>query len=203
MPYIDEHHLVDLHKTIESKEVTEERLLNELRKQREEKEEILRKKDIFKWTSISLVMILVVGVTLYFVRPSVYVNDTYLQSKNKKLINTNEIDNYQQQISMLETKVESNIPQEISTIDYRDLNSEVIYAVQIAALENRDLSLYSEELRNINQYKDKPYNKYSLGNFTSLDDAKIFRKELIALGFQDAFVASYKNGKRIKIEDGL
>ncbi|WP_335965329.1 SPOR domain-containing protein [Galbibacter sp. PAP.153] len=203
MPYIDEHHLVDLHKTIESKEVNEERLLNELRKQREEKEEILRKKDIFKWTSISLVMILVVGVALYFVKPSVYVNDTYLQSKNKKLINTNEIDNYQQQISMLETKVESNIPQEISTIDYRDLNSEVIYAVQIAALENRDLSLYSEELRNINQYKDKPYNKYSLGNFTSLDDAKIFRKELIALGFQDAFVASYKNGKRIKIEDGL
>ena len=191
MPYIDENHLVNLHKTIESKEITEARLLEELRKNRAEKERLYRTKNMFKWSSISLGLLLLFGVVLYIAKPSLYVSDEFLQSENKLLINESELSEYQQQTSALDT------------LDYRDLNSEVIYAVQVAALENKDLSLYSKELRNISQYKDKDFNKYSLGNFTSLEDAKIFRKELIALGFQDAFVASYQNGKRLKIEEAL
>ncbi|MEJ4088001.1 SPOR domain-containing protein [Galbibacter orientalis] len=204
MPYIDENHLVNLHKTIESKEITEARLLEELRKNRAEKERLYRTKNMFKWSSISLGLLLLFGVVLYIAKPSLYVSDEFLQSENKLLINESELSEYQQQISSLETTL-NNLPSPsaLDTLDYRDLNSEVIYAVQVAALENKDLSLYSKELRNISQYKDKDFNKYSLGNFTSLEDAKIFRKELIALGFQDAFVASYQNGKRLKIEEAL
>lgn len=202
MPYIDENHLVNLHKTIESKEITEARLLEELRKNRAEKERLYRTKNMFKWSSISLGLLLLFGVVLYIAKPSLYVSDEFLHSENKLLINESELSEYQQQISFLETTL-NNLPSALDTIDYRDLNSEVIYAVQVAALENKDLSLYSKELRNISQYKDKDFNKYSLGNFTSLEDAKIFRKELVALGFQDAFVASYQNGKRLKIEEAL
>ncbi|WP_417443830.1 SPOR domain-containing protein [Joostella sp.] len=203
MPYIDENHLVGLHKTIESKEISEARLLRELQKYRTEKEQISKRKNIFKWTSLSLVLVLMIGVALYFVKPSVFVNDDYLQSENKLLIDKSELLNYEDQVSLLRTEIESLSSEEMEDIDLVDLNSKVIYAVQIAALENRDLSLYSEDLENINQYKEKAFNKYSLGNFTSLDDAKSFRKELVALGFQDAFVASYKGGKRLKIEEAF
>ncbi|MCX2680122.1 SPOR domain-containing protein [Galbibacter sp. EGI 63066] len=202
MPYIDENHLVNLHKVIESKEISEEKLLNELRRQREEKDRIHRSRNVFRWTSVSLIAVLFVGVLLYFVKPSVYVNDSLLQSQNKMLIDKNDLQSYKDQISQLEGHIE-NSNHQLDEIDYRNIDKEVIYAVQIAALENKDLSLYSEELRNISQYRDQPYNKYSLGNFTSLDDAKTFRKELVDLGFNDAFVASYKDGKRIKIEEAF
>ncbi|QLE02521.1 SPOR domain-containing protein [Galbibacter sp. BG1] len=202
MPYIDENHLVNLHKTIESKEVTEERLLNELRKQRAEKAAIYRTKNIFKWCALSLLAVFLLGIVLYFAKPSVFINDKYLQTKNKVIIEKSDLKEYQKEISQLQSQIK-NPNTELNTVDHRNLDSEVIYAVQVAALENKDLSLYSEELRNINQYKDKAYNKYSLGNFISLEDAKTFRKELIALGFEDAFVASYKNGKRLKIEEAF
>ncbi|MEL4308507.1 SPOR domain-containing protein [Joostella sp. CR20] len=202
MPYIDENHLVNLHKTIESKEITEARLLNELRKNRAEKEQLYRSKNIFKWSALFLGTFILFGFVLYIVKPSFFVSDQYLQSENKLLIDKEEVQLYQHQISALQENLRDS-ESTLNTVDYRDLNTEVIYAVQVAALESKDLSLYSEELRNISQYKDKPYNKYSLGNFTSLEDAKIFRKELVSLGFQDAFVASYQNGKRIKIEEAL
>lgn len=41
--------------------------------------------------------------------------------------------------------------------------------------------------------------KYSLGIFDSVDQAKKLRNELYSIGFEDAFVASYVNGKRQKI----
>ncbi|PHO01812.1 sporulation protein, partial [Rhodobacteraceae bacterium 4F10] len=43
--------------------------------------------------------------------------------------------------------------------------------------------------------------KYSLGLYTTLDEAKGLQKELIKIGFNDAFVASYINGKRQKIHN--
>ena len=33
------------------------------------------------------------------------------------------------------------------------------------------------------------------------DEAQLFRKQLVNMGFKDAFVASYQDGKRVKIED--
>jgi hypothetical protein len=34
-----------------------------------------------------------------------------------------------------------------------------------------------------------------------LEEARSFRYQLVKMGFEDAFVASYQDGKRIKIED--
>ena len=49
--------------------------------------------------------------------------------------------------------------------------------------------------------KTNPFYSYSLGNFETLKEAQNFRKQLVDIGFDDAFVASYKEGKRIQIED--
>ncbi len=81
------------------------------------------------------------------------------------------------------------------------LTDELVYAVQIGAFEEKDLSMYSENFVNFKEIKSGGFNKYALGNFESLNEAKKFRRELVRLGFRNAFIASYQNGKRIKIEE--
>ncbi len=81
------------------------------------------------------------------------------------------------------------------------LNEKVIYAVQIGAFEEKNLSMYSENFVNFREIKSGSFNKYALGNFETLNEAKKFRRELVKLGFRNAFIASYQNDKRIKIEE--
>ncbi|MEW7278615.1 SPOR domain-containing protein [Aquimarina sp. 2201CG1-2-11] len=81
------------------------------------------------------------------------------------------------------------------------LEDKLIYAVQIGAFEDKDLSMYSENFVNFKEIKSGNFNKYALGNFETLNEAKRFRRELVSLGFRNAFIASYQNGARIKIEE--
>ena len=81
------------------------------------------------------------------------------------------------------------------------LKDQLIYAVQIGAFEDKDLSMYSENFVNFKEIKSGNFNKYALGNFETLNEAKRFRRELVSLGFRNAFIASYQNGARIKIEE--
>ncbi len=81
------------------------------------------------------------------------------------------------------------------------LDDKVVYAVQIGAFEEKNLSLYSENFVNFKEIKSNGYNKYALGNFETLEEAKRFRRELVRLGFRNAFIGSYQNGQRIKIEE--
>ena len=202
MPYIDENHLVCLHRTIETKEIQEQRLLNELKKQRIEKDKLYRSRNILRFVSICLVVILALGVALYFIKPSFFINERLLESQNKMLIKKSDLDKYEDSIVLLNQKPDSqplNSPNSIVAFN----DTTLIYAVQVAAFEAKEISLYSNDLNNINHYKDKKFNKYALGNFSNLEDANIFRKEMVALGFKDVFVASYKNGKRIKIEEAF
>ncbi len=200
MPYIDENHLVDLHRTIETKELQEQRLLSELKKQRIEKDVLSRSRNLLRFISACLFVLLLLGMILYFVKPSIFVNERFLESQNKILINKSEWNRFENEISHLNQQLlEQPIPASGSATILKDTS--LIYAVQVAAFEDRGISLYSNDLKNINQYKDKPFNKYALGNFTNLEDANSFRREMVALGFKDVFVASYKDGKRIKIEE--
>lgn len=202
MPYIDENHLVSLHKTIETKEIQEQRLLKELKKQRVEKDKLYRSRNILRFVSICLLVVLVLGVALYFIKPSFYINERVLESQNKMLIEKSELDRYKNTIALL--KQQSDHSSQISPNPEVTLTDTTLtYAVQVAAFEHKEISLYSSDLKNINHYKDKNFNKYALGNFTNLEDANLFRKEMVALGFKDVFVASYKNGKRIKIEEAF
>ncbi len=84
--------------------------------------------------------------------------------------------------------------------DGSSLEDQEVYAVQIGAFEERDLALYSENFVNFKEIKNDGFNKYALGNFESLEEAKAFRKELVALGMKDAFIGFYQNGERLHIE---
>ncbi|MEM6864516.1 MAG: SPOR domain-containing protein, partial [Bacteroidota bacterium] len=81
------------------------------------------------------------------------------------------------------------------------LEKEKIYSVQVKSFVDNNVTLTSESLTNTLFVKTNPFYAYSLGTFETLSEAQTFRKQLVDMGFNDAFVASYKEGKRIKIED--
>ena len=81
------------------------------------------------------------------------------------------------------------------------LEKEKIYSVQVKSFVDNNLTLASESLTNTMFVKTNPFYSYSLGNFETLEEARSFRYQLVKMGFDDAFVASYQDGKRIKIED--
>lgn len=81
------------------------------------------------------------------------------------------------------------------------LQKEKIYSVQVKSFVDNNVTLASEALTNTLFVKTNPFYSYSLGNFETLQEAQSFRKQLVNIGFEDAFVASYKDGKRVQIED--
>ncbi|MEE3998979.1 hypothetical protein V1T75_01425 [Tenacibaculum sp. FZY0031] len=78
---------------------------------------------------------------------------------------------------------------------------QTIYSVQIGVLSENKYPLLSSEVIPSTVTTENGYFKYSLGLFSTLGEAKDLQKELIKIGFSDAFVASYINGKRQKIHN--
>ena len=80
------------------------------------------------------------------------------------------------------------------------LKTEKVYTVQIMASSNDDILLFSENFINFRAHPLKGFNAYSLGNFSTEEEAEAFRQELIVLGLPDVWVTAYQNGKRILID---
>lgn len=91
-----------------------------------------------------------------------------------------------------------SLEQGISSVKNK-IKNEVVYSVQIGAFTEKRYPLLSESIAGILSKDD--YLRYSVGLFTTLKEAQSFRKQLIKLGFDDAFVASYVNGKRQEIQN--
>ncbi|WP_062055524.1 SPOR domain-containing protein [Aquimarina longa] len=155
----------------------------------------------FKIATIILGIIALLGVagTVYFM--SFNTPENMVTRKKHK----SEITKRDTKIATLEETVQNlSMNQEVDgthTGSSGSIAGQVIYAVQIGAFESKDLSLYSKNFVNFKEIKSEGYNKYALGNFKKLDEAKVFRRELVRLGFKSAFIASYKNGSRLKIEE--
>lgn len=198
MPYLSEEELSELKTQIEDaqeqKRVTDFAHTKALRDEKE-------KANKFKIATIILGAVALLGVagTIYFMNFNTPDN---MISKKK----------YKSRVSVLEKKIEEqtqnindlNIALESkgeTTTSSGSLNDQVIYAVQIGAFEDKDLSLYSDKFVNFREIKSQGFNKYALGNFETLEEAKRFRREMVKLGFRNAFIASYQNDQRIKIEE--
>nr|BFF41025.1 hypothetical protein BACY1_28300 [Tenacibaculum mesophilum] len=98
--------------------------------------------------------------------------------------------------------ISSNINTETITNEVTEnINGKTIYSVQIGVLSENKYPLLSSEVIPSTVTINDGYFKYSLGLYTTLDEAKDLQKELIKIGFNDAFVASYINGERQKIHN--
>ncbi len=83
--------------------------------------------------------------------------------------------------------------------------SGVVFKVQIKALLNRNSGSLNKikNLYNLTkEIKEEHYGKwyrYTVGDFSSFQEAKNYKRELVNVGITDSFVVAYKSGVRIKI----
>lgn len=199
MPFITDEELQDFKDQIEKAEEAK-RTSNYMREKAIKDEQENSRK--FKIATIILGIVALLGVagTVYFMNFSTPSNMISQKDHNdQKSILEGKITELEETIQNL------SMNQEINANDSGEsagsLDGELVYAVQIGAFEEKNLSMYSENFVNFREIKSGGFNKYALGNFETLNEAKKFRRELVKLGFRNAFIASYQNGKRLKIEE--
>ncbi|MCC5915937.1 MAG: SPOR domain-containing protein [Cryomorphaceae bacterium] len=77
----------------------------------------------------------------------------------------------------------------------------VYFCVQIGAYKKVDLSLYSEKYTFFRYHLRDDLYKYTLGIFSTYEQAHAFRSELIRLGLKDAFVQAIRDGEPVDIRE--
>ena len=93
-----------------------------------------------------------------------------------------------------------------SKVDNTDLDltgQEIIFKVQIISSDNH-LAINSSKfkgLKNVWEYEDGGFYKYTVGNEKKLKSASVLQLELRRKGFAGAFVIAFKNGNRIPVRE--
>ncbi len=197
MPFIEESDLLELHKDIDKAQIINERLLDQIKiKNKELKKSKIQRNVLAGVTALFLIGTLAITSFTAGLSSS---SNTY-ENRNL-LVSIDSLEAVKTRIDNLKQKNE-----ELSLVNEfymakRFLQKEKIYSVQVKSFVDNNITLSAESLANTMFVKTNPFYSYSLGNFETLEEARSFRYQLVKMGFEDAFVASYQDGKRLKIED--
>lgn len=197
MPFIEESDLLELHKDIDKAQIINERLLDQIKfKNKELKKSKIQRNVLAGVTGLFLIGTL--AITSFTAGLS---SSNGFEKQENLLVSIDSLDAIKTRIDNLKQQ-----NQELSLVNEfylakKFLEKEKIYSVQVKSFVDNNVTLASKALTNTMFVKTNPFYSYSLGNFETLEEAQKFRKQLVDLGFQDAFVASYQDGKRIQIED--
>ena len=198
MPFIEESDLLELHKDIDKAQIINERLLDQIKiKNKELKKSTIQRNVLAGVTALFLIGTL--AITSFTAGLSS--SGGSLEQQNNLLVSIDSLDAIKTRIDNLKEQNEELSLVKEYYLAKKFLEKEMIYSVQVKSFVDNNITLASEALTNTLFVKTNPFYSYSLGNFQTLEEAQKFRKELVDIGFSDAFVASYKEGKRIKIED--
>ncbi|MGB5274578.1 MAG: SPOR domain-containing protein [Flavobacteriaceae bacterium] len=197
MPFIEESDLLELHKDIDKAQIINERLLDQIKfKNKELKRSKIQRNVLAGVTGLFLIGTL--AITSFTAGLSS--SNKYEQPSNL-LVSIDSLDAIKSRIDNLKQQNEELSLVKEFYLAKEFLQKEKIYSVQVKSFVDNNMTLASEALTNTMFVKTNPFYSYSLGNFETLQEAQRFRKQLVDIGFKDAFVASYKDGKRIQIED--
>lgn len=197
MPFIEESDLLDLHKDIDKAQILNERLLDQIKfKNKELKRNKIQRNILAGMTSVFLL-----GVFALYVFNAGRRSSAPETNNNLVVYDLDSLQVIKSRMDNLKLKNEelSNVKEFYLAKEF--LEREKIYSVQIKSFVDNNVTLASESLSNTLFVKTNPFYSYSLGNFETIEEARSFRYQLVKMGFEDAFVASYQNGKRIQIED--
>jgi|GEM_PF-406511 len=213
MPIIEEEELKRLNDQIELHKNKVKYLSDNIEESSNEVEELEKHRLILGIVAGVLLLLLLLGLFTYLFSPGTFMSKSKFEADGYKVMTTQE---YTQIKEILDTQdqIQNTVSEELNTEDdyveddYQDedenqesIDGTVIYAVQIGAFEKGGIQLYSNNLIQFTEVRKDDFYKYSLGAFETLEEAQSFRKEIVRLGFLDAFIASYKNGKRRRIEE--
>ena len=197
MPVLtDEQHqeLLDKAKKAEQKAQASE---EKLKKVNSSNEETLQQRNIFLTTSIVFLLLIVASVIIYFVQPQLLFSGQKV-SDNEVVVNKDEIDEYEAEIATLKEQVEQSSNDD-SKVSINGQQVSTFYAVQLGAFTNYNQSIVSPEYSLVKNIKEDGFTKYTIGVFSELQDARKLRQQVMKLGFEDAFIGEYNNGKRVDI----
>ncbi|MBM1107420.1 SPOR domain-containing protein [Aurantibacter crassamenti] len=199
MPFIEESDLLELHKDIDKAQIINERLLDQIKiKNKELKSSKIQRNVLGGITALFLAGTLAMtGLTAGLSMSK----NNFEQQNNHLLVSIDSLDGIKSRIDNLKQQNEELSLLNDFYLAKKFLEKETIYSVQVKSFVDNNVALASEALTNTLFVKTNPFYSYSLGNFGTLEEAQKFRTELVNIGFQDAFVASYKDGKRLQIED--
>ncbi|WP_340063028.1 SPOR domain-containing protein [Ascidiimonas aurantiaca] len=200
MPYIEEEDLLGLHKKIEKEQAVNQGLLQQISYKSKEVKHSKKQKKIFAAIAVGSVVIAAI-VIAYSLGVSKTVEKLKTNSENKVTISLDSIEQLRERIRSLQEKNSQLNSVHDFYLAKNLLKKQKVFAVQVGAFENNRVSLLPVSLNNTQLVRNNPYYSYSLGIFETLKEAQSFRFELAKLGFEDAFVVSYVNGKRIQVEE--
>ena len=197
MPFIEESDLLDLHKDIEKSQIINERLLDQIKFKNKDLKRIKVQRNVLAGIA-AVIFLAVFGLWSYF--SGITISQSRTNQENL-LVSIDSLDAIKARIDNLrEQNQELSLVKEFY-LAKQFLEKEKVYSVQVKSFVDNNVTLTSEALTNTLFVKTNPFYAYSLGTFETLQEAQKFRKQLVNIGFDDAFVASYQNGQRLKIED--
>lgn len=199
MPFIEESDLLELHKDIDKAQIINERLLDQIKfKNKELKRSKLQRNVLGGITAL----LILGGIAFGSLAAGLSMSRTYeRQNNNNLLVSIDSLDAIKSRIDNLKAQNDELSLVKEFYLAKQFLEKEMIYSVQVKSFVDNNVTLASEALTNTLFVKTNPFYSYSLGTFETLEEAQSFRKQLVDIGFEDAFVASYKEGKRVQIED--
>ncbi|MEK6154253.1 SPOR domain-containing protein [Flavobacteriaceae bacterium 3-367] len=197
MPFIEESDLLELHKDIDKAQIINERLLDQIKFKNKE----LRKSKLQRNVLAGITALFLIGVlAITSFTAGLSSSNTYENTSNL-LVSIDSLDAIKTRIDNLKQQNEELSLVKEFYLAKKFLDKEKVYSVQVKSFVDNNMTLSSEALSNTLFVKTNPFYSYSLGNFETLEEARSFRYQLVKMGFEDAFVASYQDGKRLKIED--
>jgi len=196
MPFIEESDLLELHKDIDKAQIINERLLDQIKYKNKELRRSKIQRNIF--ASITTLFLIASLAVTSFTAGLFSSNPT--NNTTSFTVPLDSLEGFKARIDNLKKQNEELSLVKEFYLAKNFLEKETIYSVQIKSFVDNNLTLSSQSLNNTLFVKTNPFYSYSIGNFETLKEAQKFRKQLVDMGFDDAFVASYKEGKRLKIE---
>lgn len=196
MPFIEENDLLDLHKDIEKSQIINERLLDQIKFKNKDLRKIKIQRNVFAGIA-ALIFLAVFGLWSYF---SGITTSRARNNQDNILVSIDSLDAIKTRIDNLKNQNEELSLVKEFYLAKQFLEKEKVYSVQVKSFVDNNVTLASEALTNTLFVKTNPFYAYSLGTFETLEEAQKFRKQLVNIGFEDAFVASYQDGQRLKIE---
>ncbi len=196
MPFIEESDLLELHKDIDKAQIINERLLDQIKyKNKELRRSKIQRNILAGFTGIFLISAL--AFTSFTAGLS---SSKEFDDRQNLLVSIDSLDAIKSRIDNLEQQNDELSLVREFYLAKKFLDKEKIYSVQVKSFVDNNVTLASEALTNTLFVKTNPFYSYSLGNFETLEEAQSFRYQLVKMGFKDAFVASYQDGKRLQIE---
>ena len=203
MPDIKNEELLSLHYQIEKAEEKGEKLEELLNKQSQELNRNKHSKLMFKIFSsiLFLITIALVAYVVFWINGRAEVVDVDKQREHSS---------FHSEMSILKNELSELKKDQLNLNNLKDLylyrsliKKDTVYSVQIQSFTKDRIKIFSKKYTNALFYSDTSYHKLSLGIFETLPEAQEFRKILLTSGIIDKniFVISYKEGKRLRIED--